>query len=66
MMVTVPNIKTEAAPCASIPEVYYFDTLAGIDFVPQFYVDISETFALEKQMLACHKSQAACSKISTR
>ena len=58
-MTTVPNIKTQAPPCEKIPEIYYFDTVAGIDFTPQFYVDVTETFALKKQMLACHKSQAA-------
>ncbi len=59
VMTTVPNIETEAPPCEKIPEIYYFDTVAGIDFVPQFYVDISQFFELKKQMLACHKSQAA-------
>jgi LmbE family N-acetylglucosaminyl deacetylase len=59
VMTTVPNIKTEKPPCAKIPEIYYFDTVAGIDFVPQYYVDISQTFELKKQMLACHKSQSA-------
>ncbi len=58
VMTTVPNIRTEEPPCATIPEVYYFDTIAGISFVPEFYVDISETFELKKQMLACHKSQS--------
>ncbi len=59
IMTIIPNIKTEEPPCATIPEIYYFDTVAGIDFVPQYYVDIGETFELKKQMLACHKSQAA-------
>jgi LmbE family N-acetylglucosaminyl deacetylase len=58
VMTTVPNIKTEEPPCAKIPEIYYFDTIAGIDFVPQHYVDISDTFEVKKQMLACHKSQS--------
>jgi LmbE family N-acetylglucosaminyl deacetylase len=58
VMTTVPNIETEEPPCVKIPEIYYFDTIAGIDFVPQYYVDISETFELKKQMLACHKSQS--------
>jgi LmbE family N-acetylglucosaminyl deacetylase len=58
VMTTVPNIKTEEPPTTKIPEIYYFDTIAGIDFVPQYYVDISETFDLKKQMLACHKSQS--------
>jgi LmbE family N-acetylglucosaminyl deacetylase len=59
VMTTVPNIKTEEPPCDRIPEIYYFDTLAGIDFVPQHYVDISDTFEMKKAMLACHQSQSA-------
>ena len=58
VMATVPNIKTQAPPCGKIPEIYYCDTVAGIDFVPQYYVDISSTFEVKKRMLACHKSQS--------
>jgi LmbE family N-acetylglucosaminyl deacetylase len=57
-MTTVPNIKTEAPLCTKIPEIYYCDNVAGIDFIPQYYVDVSSTFELKKKMLACHKSQA--------
>jgi LmbE family N-acetylglucosaminyl deacetylase len=59
VMTTVPNIKTPHPPCERIPEIFYMETLAGIDFVPQHYVDISETFALKREMLACHKSQSS-------
>ncbi|WP_432710532.1 PIG-L deacetylase family protein [Pedobacter sp.] len=38
-------------------QIYHMDNLGGIDFAPLEYVDISESFALKKQMLACHKSQ---------
>src|ERR1700721_2913107 len=55
VMTTVPNIKTQAPPCEKIPEIYYFDTVAGIDFTPQFYVDVTETFALKKKMSVSHK-----------
>ena len=58
VMTTVPNIKTDHPPCETIPEIYYMDTLAGIEFVPEHYVDVSETFELKKRMLACHESQA--------
>ena len=58
VMTTVPNIRTQAPPCETIPEIYYYDTIAGIDFTPQYYVDIGETFELKKKMLACHKSQS--------
>lgn len=59
VMTTVPNIKTAHLPCENIPEIFYMETIAGIDFVPQHYVDTSETFSLKREMLACHKSQAA-------
>ena len=58
VMTTVPNIKTQAPPCEKIPEIYYCETIAGIDFVPQHYVDVSNTFHLKRRMLACHKSQS--------
>jgi LmbE family N-acetylglucosaminyl deacetylase len=59
IMITVPNIKTEAPPYNLLPEIYFFDTMAGIDFVPQYYVDITSTFDMKKKMLSCHKSQSS-------
>jgi LmbE family N-acetylglucosaminyl deacetylase len=46
-----------AAATAAAPAVVYMDTVAGIDFVPEFYVDVSDTVELKKQMLRCHVSQ---------
>ncbi len=59
IMITVPNIKTEAPPTDIVPEIYFFDTMAGIDFVPQHYVDITSTFDVKKKMLSCHQSQSS-------
>ncbi len=59
VMTTVPNIQTDNPPCSKIPEILYMETIAGIDFTPEHYVDISESFARKQQMLECHKSQAA-------
>ena len=56
-MTTVPNIKTECPGCATIPEIFYMDTVAGINFQPEQYDDISESFDLKRKMLACHESQ---------
>ena len=39
-MATVPNIPTKTPPAGHIHEIW-FDTMAGIDFRPEFYVDIS-------------------------
>ena len=37
--------------------IYYMDTLAGVDFVPTEFVDITDEIDLKLEMLECHKSQ---------
>ena len=59
VMVTVPNIATATAPCAKIYDIWFNDTVAGINFQPESYVDITETWETKMAMLACHESQAA-------
>ena len=52
---TLPNYgKGKAAKLVSI---YYMDTLAGVNFQPTEYVDISAEIDLKIKMLECHKSQ---------
>lgn len=62
----VPNYKTHqwdpAQPLPHIPHLYFVDPIEGIDHFgnaiePEFVVDITETFELKQQMLACHDSQ---------
>lgn len=57
VMVTVPNIVTDHAPCAKIPEIIYMDTVGGVNFIPNRYVDITAEMEVKRAMLACHKSQ---------
>lgn len=57
IMTTVPNIVTEAPPCEKIPIVYFMDSVAGVGFVPEEYVDISQHLEDKLNMLAEHKSQ---------
>mgnify|MGYP000023539878 CR=1 FL=1 len=57
VMVPVPNIKTKSPPTDKIPEIFYMDTVAGINFQPEFYVDITDCWEKKAQMVACHKSQ---------
>ncbi|HEY2355960.1 MAG TPA: PIG-L family deacetylase, partial [Phenylobacterium sp.] len=62
---SVPNYRTGAAtPLEAIPHLYFMDPIGGRDrqgarIVPDFGVDISDGFAMKRQMLACHASQAA-------
>lgn len=62
----VPNYYTEqwdpAPVLEKIPALYYMDPVEGVDWfgekVPtDLIVDISETFELKLEMLACHASQ---------
>ena len=51
------------APCLrGRPTMFYMDTLGGIGFVPQEYVDITEVMDLKSEMLSKHKSQLAYMK----
>ena len=53
----VPNVHTHSPTHPTIPPLYYMDTLAGNDFLPEEYVDISDTLETKLEMLRCHNSQ---------
>jgi len=62
----IPNYKTQqwepANPIDHIPHLYYVDPIEGVDYFgntiePGFVIDISEAFAVKRDMLACHASQ---------
>ena len=57
VMVTVPNIVTEHPPCAKIPEIVYMDTIGGVNFIPDRYINIAADMDRKRAMLSCHKSQ---------
>ncbi|MAD92092.1 MAG: PIG-L domain-containing protein [Gammaproteobacteria bacterium] len=51
--------------------LFFADTLMGIEFVPEFYVDITEFFAEKTDAIMTHNSQdpkrfAACAKLQNR
>ena len=41
----------------AIPPIMYMDTLAGMNFIPTEYVDISDTIEQKLEALSCHDSQ---------
>jgi len=43
----------------AIPPIMYMDTLAGMNFIPTEYVDITGTIERKLEALACHDSQIA-------
>ena len=54
---TLPNYKSKLQKPAKLVPIYYMDTLAGVNFNPTEFVDISEEIDLKIAMLNCHESQ---------
>ena len=61
-----PNYRARGAEgvpaLEAIPHLYFMDPVGGVDrdgnvIAPHFIVDVSDTFATKKEMLACHASQ---------
>lgn len=53
----LPNVKTEHPAHPGVQPLFYFDTLAGNNFTPTEYVDITDVYEIKKAMLGCHASQ---------
>lgn len=54
---TVPHIKTHHAYLPKLPVVYFMDTLAGLNFQPSEYVDVTDFLPQKRAMLSKHQSQ---------
>jgi LmbE family N-acetylglucosaminyl deacetylase len=52
-------VPADEPPIDKKPSVFYWDTGAGINFLPEVYVDISGVMELKVEALAQHKSQYA-------
>ncbi|MCL2813552.1 MAG: PIG-L family deacetylase [Oscillospiraceae bacterium] len=52
---SVPHYGTGEA--TKLTPIYYMDTLAGVNFMPTEYVDISDEIDTKLAMLECHVSQ---------
>lgn len=50
-------IKTSHPPTEKVPALFYFSTLAMGNFIPEYYVDITDAFEMKKKMFLCHDSQ---------
>lgn len=54
---SVPHLNTKNPAFGNIVPLYYMDTLAGVNFLPTEYVDISETIEEKIKAVDCHQSQ---------
>ncbi len=52
---SVPHYGAPGA--AEVTPIFYMDNLAGMNFIPTEYVDITEEIDLKLEMLECHESQ---------
>jgi LmbE family N-acetylglucosaminyl deacetylase len=50
-------VETSLPHCEKIPDVFYMDNAAGIDFQPKVWVDVTSVIEKKRRMLACHQSQ---------
>lgn len=48
---TLPNYHTKASGVARMVPIYYMDTLAGVNFNPTEYVDVSEYIDTKLEIL---------------
>jgi N-acetylglucosamine malate deacetylase 1 len=55
----VHNIKRDYEVLDKQPLVYLMDTVGGIGFIPNEFVDIGSTIEIKKKMFRCHESQDA-------
>jgi len=54
---TVAHVETGSPHHTKIAPIYYMDSLAGVEFLPEEYVDISDTLGAKREMLSKHQSQ---------
>jgi LmbE family N-acetylglucosaminyl deacetylase len=54
---SIPHYLPEAPAYGAICPVYYMDTLAGVNFLPTEYVNISGEIEKKLAALSCHESQ---------
>ncbi len=54
---SVPHYESGEKKASKVTPIYYMDNLAGLDFIPTDYVDVSDEIDLKLEMLECHESQ---------
>jgi LmbE family N-acetylglucosaminyl deacetylase len=57
-MASLPQLPSIHAACSGPGPVYFSDTVGGLGFDPEEFVDISMTAEVKREMIACHRSQA--------
>jgi len=54
---SVPHMFTNNPAYPDIVPIFFMDTLAGVNFLPTEYVDITDTIEIKINAMNCHQSQ---------
>ncbi len=54
---SIPHYEAKAPLYEPIVPIYYYESSGGIGFIPDEYVDITDTFELKLEAMKCHESQ---------
>jgi len=52
-------LATDEAPCYKTPSLFFWGSAAGISYIPEVYVDVTDVFDDMKKALECHVSQVS-------
>lgn len=50
-------VETNLPQAPRVPHLFRMDTIGGVEFEPEAYVDITKVIDIKRRMLACHESQ---------
>lgn len=50
-------VQTESPPTRVHATIYHMDTISGLGFEPEVYVDITDVFETKLQMMQCYESE---------
>lgn len=57
LSVGAKNVPSDEQPIDKVPSLFYWDTSAGMGFLPEAYVDVTEVVDIKKQAMNKHTSQ---------
>lgn len=50
-------IETESSHLSKSPDIFYLDSITGLNAIPERYVDVTDHYQLKEKALLCHESQ---------
>lgn len=54
---SIPHYPADGENFDDVVPIYYYESSGGVGFIPDEYVDITQTYKIKQKALACHESQ---------